>query len=318
MRGEEIVGSGLLSENDTSDKRFGERYGGRYHMPLLPGEEGTKAGGNYVPGGVESSTNRAGAFADSRELSLWEQRCMLMGLAEREELYERLVFVHGMAQLDAMINMHELNASDAGKAFRADLDAITAQARAAGGGSIGADKGTNRHDAWEARSVTGQLLGTSKVCAQIEAVERLLDEAGLVRVPGLQERVVRNVALGVAGRFDDVLMSERTGKLYMGDLKTKPKPFFSWCETWIQQVQYATAEWMLDDAKTGYVPGPLHHVDQAQSVLLRMPSNGAPPYLQRVDLKIAYEWALIAKSIVRARSVGKSRALDALTIWNED
>ncbi len=312
------MSSGLL-DTEPEAKRFGERYNGRYHMPLLPGESGTKAGGNYVPGGVESATNRAGAFADSRELSLWEQRCMLMGLAEREELYERLAFVYGIAKLDPVrIDQRNLNATDEGKAFRADLDAIGAAARAAGGGSIGADKGTNRHDSWEARATTGHLIGTSKIRAQIEAVERLLEENGLVRVPQLQERVVRNVALNISGRIDDVLLSQRTGKLYMADLKTKPKPFYSWCETWIQQVQYATAEWMLDDARTGYIPGPVHHVDQMQSVLLRMPSDGRPPYLERVDLKIAYEWARIAKYIVDARSLGKSRALDALTVWKED
>lgn len=316
--GDMFADAGSFDEDgyETAGKRFGERYNGRYHMPLLPGERGTKAGGNYVPGGVMSATNLAGAFTDSRELALWEQQRMLLGMARREELYEKAKITVDLADV-ANINTADLGATPEGKLLREDINAITAMARAAGGGSIGADKGTNRHTAWEARATTGALVGTRAIREQIEAVERLLAENHLVRVPELQERVVRNVRLGAAGRFDDVLLSRKTGKLYMADLKTKPKPFWSWCETWIQQAIYATAEWMLDDARTGYIPGPLHHVDQESGILLRAPSDGAPPFLQRVHLATGLDWALLTKANMEARSRGKSRALDALTVWSE-
>lgn len=311
------MGSGLF-DDDASDggKVFGERYNGRYHLPLLPGEQGTKAGGDYVPGGVMSATNLAGSFGDSRELALWMERCTLMGLAAREELYEALKIGYDVAYA-ANVPFRDLNSTPEGKAYRAELNDVANAARAAGGGSVGADKGTNRHTAWEHRGGSGLLAGTRAIRDSIEATERLLEQHQLERVPGLSERVVRNVGLGGAGRFDDVLLSRKTGRLYMADLKTKPKPFFTWVETWIQQAVYATAEWMLDDAKTGYVPGPLHHVDQDSSVLLRMPSDGAPPYLQRVDLRIGYRWATLAKAVVEARSEGKSRALNGLTAWAE-
>lgn len=165
--------------------------------------------------------------------------------------------------------------------------------------------------------MTGALVGTRAMRASIEDAERLLEAHQLERVTGLQERVVRNTGLNAAGRFDDVLLSRRTGRLYMADLKTKWKPFYSWCETWIQQAVYATAEWMLDDGKTGYINGPAHHVDQDQSILLRMPSDGAPAFLERVDLRIGYRWAQLARTIVDARAEGTARETHGLTAWTE-
>jgi hypothetical protein len=313
-------GSGLLSSSDDDylggEKQFGERYNGRYHLPLLPGEHGTKAGGNYVPCGVMSATNLAGSFVDSRELALWMERCVLLGLASREELYEALK-VDVDAATYANVPLRDLNSTPEGKALRDRLNEVATMARAAGGGSVGADKGTNRHTAWEYRGTSGLLAGTRAMRDSIEATERLLNENGLERVPGLSERVVRNVGLEACGRFDDILLSRKTGRLYLADLKTKPKPFFSWVETWIQQAVYATSEWMLNDGRDGYVPGPLHHVDQDSSVLLRMPSDGRVPFLQRVDLRIGHRWATLARDVVRARSEGKSRKLDGLTAWSE-
>ena len=61
-------------------KRFGNVYNGKYHMPLLPGEAGTKSGGDWVPYGVMSATNLAGAIVDSRELSVWEIQRSQLGL----------------------------------------------------------------------------------------------------------------------------------------------------------------------------------------------------------------------------------------------
>src|ERR1051325_9862330 len=55
--------------------RHGERVDtiGRYKMPLLPGESGPKSGGDWVPGGLQSATNLAGAIVESRELGIWER-----------------------------------------------------------------------------------------------------------------------------------------------------------------------------------------------------------------------------------------------------
>lgn len=309
-----------LFSNDKSHediKRFGERYNGRYHMPLLPGEEGVKSGGDWVPRGIMSATNLAGALVDSRALSVWERERGQIGLALRPELFEKLVFGVQLAQAHG-VDFDNLKDSDAGRELVGLLAELHDHAKTASGGNRAAAMGTNRHDAWEQRGLTGRLTGTPQIQNEILALEQLLREHGLVRVPGLQERVVRNTEVNACGRFDEILMSERTGRLYLADLKTKRKPFYSWLETWIQQATYSGAEWMLDDDKTGYVPGPRHHVDQRSSILLRMPSDGAPPYLQRVDLTIAREWALLARQVVDARSVAKSTRTFELTRWTED
>lgn len=298
-------------------KEFGQRYRGRYHMPLLPGESGTKAGGDWVPYGLMSATNLAGAILDARELSVWEIQRVMMGLALREDLYEQVVFETNMAR-NLGADLEELRQCDDGKYLITRLEEIFEAAKTAVGANAAGVKGTNRHDVWEARAQTGLLLGTSKINRDIEALERLLDENGLERVPGLQERVVRNAELEAAGRFDDVLMSRKTGRLYMADLKTKRKQFYTWLEAWIQQYVYATADYMLSERMEGYLPGPRHYVDQQSAILLRMPSDGAPPFLSRVDLTLAGKWARLAKSVCDARSEARSVGVDALSVWTEE
>ena len=303
--------------DETVGKQFGERYNGRYHLPLLPGEAGTKAGGDWVPYGVMSATNLAGAIVDSRALSIWERERSQLGLAIRPELFERMVFAVNSARSEG-VDFAELHASNAGKALVRVLTELHEDAKTACGGNQASIMGTNRHDAWEARAVTGRLFGTPQVNAEIEALEALLDANGLERVPGLQERVVRNDQLKSGGKLDDVLMSRKTGRLYLADLKTKRKQFYSWLEAWIQQAVYATSPWMLNDTRDGYIPGPAHHVDQKSAILLRAPSDGAAPYLQRVDLELGVKWARLARDVVEARSEARSVKSFALAEWREE
>jgi len=311
------MSSSLFSPpQDEPAKEFGKRYNERYHMPLLPGELGTKSGGNWVPYGIMSATNLAGAFVDSRSLSVWERERTQMGLARRPELFERLVFEVNLAIANGA-DVTKLGESKAGVALKAILLDLHKQAKTSVGAYQASTMGTNRHDVWEARAKTGGLFGTPAINAEILVLESLLADNHLVRVPGLQERVVRNVALNASGRYDDILMSEVTGRLYMADLKTKRTPFYSWVETWIQQAVYATAEYMLNDERDGYVDGPAHHVDQEVGILLRMPSDGGKPYLERVDLMIGLRWAELARDITDARSFGKSKAARELAVWRE-
>lgn len=297
-------------------KQFGERYRGRYHLPLLPGEAGTKSGGDWVPYGVMSATNLAGAITDSRALSIWERERSQIGLALNPELFESLSYQVRVAQAQGA-DIENLKDSEPGQRLVDMLGKIHEAARAAAGANRAAVMGTNRHDVWEQRARTGILMGTPAINAEVEALEQLLRANGLERVPGLQEKVVRNVGLSAAGRLDDIVRSRLSGRLYVADLKTKRKPFFSWLEAWIQQTVYATAEWMLDGPRTGYLPGPLHHVDQRSAILLRMPSDGAAPYLQRVDLELGRKWAKLAHDVCEARSDARKVKTMALAVWNE-
>jgi hypothetical protein len=82
-------------------------------------------------------------------------------------------------------------------------------------------------------------------------------------------------------------------------------------EVRIQLAVYASAEWMLDlytdPCNVRYIPGPLHHVDQEWGIVLRMPSDGAPPSLMRANLEIGRRDAERANLVIESRSQGKNK-----------
>lgn len=327
-------------------KTFGERYRGRYHMPLLPGENGTKSGGDWVPWGVQSATNLAGSLVESRALGEWERERCQIGLSLDPALYERQAFAvrRECRRIDLTDPAHRL--ADVAPELKAELTLIHEEAKKRAGGDQAARQGTNRHDVWEERGRSGLLFGTPDVNAQVERLEELLAKHHLERVPGLSERVVRNTTLAAAGRFDDVLRTTRdiewpkqsvTGETYvpcngripagtflMADLKTKRRAYYSWLEVRIQIAVYATAEWMLtnynpDDMAQGRVPlyalGPKHHVSQEWGVVLWMPADGGEPQLKRVNLRKGFAHALLARQVCDARSEAKNVAAHGEAVW---
>lgn len=318
--------------------RHGERVDsiGRYKMPLLPGESGPKSGGDWVPKGVQSATNLAGAIVESRELGIWERERCQLGLAMRPDLYERMSFAVRMAERrvfgqatpgDQRVSIVApgVRLADVAPELKAELGLIHDEAKRHAGGDAASRQGTNRHDVWETRAKTSQLFGTPEINAQVEKLEALLAANHLARVPGLQERTVRNVALGAAGRFDDVLRDTRTGEMYMADLKTRRRKFYSMLEVRIQLAVYATAEWMLISATSAaqkmyegsewYVPGPKHHVSQQWGIVLRMPADGGEPELIRVNVEKGFAHAMLARQVVDARAEAKSVAAFGEAVW---
>lgn len=312
----------LFGTADQDEKRYGHTYNGRYHMPLLPGEDGPKAGGDYVSRGVMRMTNLVGAFEDTRALSVWEQGMGLIGLALSPELYEETVLLVQQAQAEGVVferlrDYPDLKEALAGAPHdKAKQDkSIIGRAKEVAKASAAAQRGTNRHAAWEHRGKTGQLIGTSEIQAQILDTERLLTEAGLVRVPGLSERIVRNLTYGAVGKFDDVLLELDTGRLLIADLKTKATSFYSWMTVDAQLAGYASSEWMLTQDGQGYEPGPLHHVDQTEGVILHTPSDGSPAYLRRADLVNGRQVCEVAKRNIELRAYGKSAGREAMSAW---
>jgi hypothetical protein len=309
-----VTESQLFSTPARVEKVFGERGPNhRYHMPLLPGEAGTKSGGDWVPGGLTSVTNLVGAFEDTRALSVWEQALALVGLALSPELYEELVLMVHQARSEGVVfemmrNYPDLRAALAGSPYDQKVNALSVIGRAkeVAKASAAARKGTNRHTAWEHRGATGELIGTPDIQTSTVNAERLLAEAGYVRIPGLSERVVRNLEVRTAGKFDDIVMSIETGRLYIADLKTKATAFYSWMTTDAQLATYARSEWMLTEDRKGYEPGPLHHVDQSEGLILHVPSDGSAPHLDVADLEQGWRVALAARQVMDLRAAGKN------------
>jgi hypothetical protein len=245
----------------------------------------------------------------------------LIGLALSEDLYEELVVLIDQAAADGVdftkLREHkELKEKLAGRPFD-DEGSIIGRAKLAARAGLAATKGTVRHAAWEHFGNTGNLIGTKAVQESTMRCAALLAEAGLQLIPGLQERVVRNVALGAVGKFDNVLLEAATGRLVMADLKTKVNPFFSRMALDAQLAGYARAEWMLRDVIsvgptiTGdryYEEGPVHYVDQAEAVVMHVPSDGSPATLERCDLDYGWRVCLNAKEAIELRSIGKAAA----------
>jgi hypothetical protein len=176
-------------------------------MPLLPGEDGTKTGGDWVPRGCLRVTNLVGAFEDSRALNVWEQGMGLIGLALAPELYEELVLLVHRARADGVVferlrDYPELKEALAGAPHDQEKQqrSIIGRAKQLAGANAAAQRGTNRHIGWEHRGQTGELIGTPAMQEQTCEVERLLHGAGLVRVPHLSERVVRNTTVNCVGQ----------------------------------------------------------------------------------------------------------------------
>jgi hypothetical protein len=305
------------------EKRFGVRgENQRYHMPLLPGEQGVKSGGNWVPSGVQSMTNLVGAFEDTRALGVWESALALVGIAISPELHEELVLLVQAAASDGVVfrklrEYPEFREALCGKPFDKEQKSILARAKLRAGASVAAQMGTNRHTAWEHRGTTGELIGTPDIQAQVVDTEHLLAEAGLERVPGLSERVVRNLELKAAGRFDDILLEQRTGRLLIADLKTKAGKFYSMTTIDAQLAGYAYAEWMLPfDGADYYVGGPrAMGVDPTEGVVLHAPSDGGPVRLRRADLSWGFRVARLAREVVDARAYGKSAGREKESWW---
>jgi hypothetical protein len=305
---------------DEAPKVFGQRGANqRYHMPLLPGEVPPKAkGADWVPWGVQSVTNLVGAFEDTRALSTWEQAMALVGLALAPEIYRELqAMVIEALKRNVPYDDKTLRAMLAGYPGRAG-ESIIGRSKAIVKANDAAGLGTAAHATWEYRGLTGDLSGYATERLITIKAEELLEEAGLERVPGLSERVVRNVEVRAAGRFDDILLERSTGRLLMADLKTKSAAFYSWMTVDAQLAVYANAEYMLMVGSVGgaYEMGPkAFGVDLTEGVILHVPSDGGQPRLERADLVQGWETAKLARRVVDHRAAGKSVDRFNRSVW---
>lgn len=299
---------------------------GRYKLPLLPGEQGTRTGGDWVPGGLQSMTNLAGSISDTRALGIWEIEQVLIGLGstlgprsdsgEAWQLFDELKWAIVEAE-NLGTDFREIKLYPELKAFLAD---IAERAKDASGANAARDKGILMHDRWQEFSETQVFAGTEEDQRLTRLVAELVDAAGFDLMPDLTERTVRNEAIKAAGRFDNILCYRKTGELFMADLKSKAKPFWSFLEIDGQLAGYARAEWMLRSCMTEYLKGPLHYVNLDRGVVLHMPSRPGPdgsqePRLRKADLVTGWKNMQLARQVCDARSYGRSAARMAGSWW---
>lgn len=327
------------ASGQDASKVFGQRSNGRYHMPTLPGEATVKKlpGGAapWVPRGIQSVTTMIDGFEESRALSIWEQEQLLIGLVRQPTLYEELVILVHQWASEGVDFRNIAKHPDVRRALTGGNDktatelSIVGRAKQAAGANEARQAGTNGHAVWEHRAKTGELIGTRAMQLQTVAAEALLAAAGLERMPGLSERVVRNVAVRTAGKFDDVLLERATGRLLIADLKKKRKAFRSYMAVDAQLATYARSEHMLTLDGTGYEPtgGPVDYVDLTEGVILHVPSSCPQlekdcdhsscmiPHLRRADLVAGWRVAQLARAVHDERSYGMSAERHALSEW---
>ncbi len=329
----DLGGAALFGE--SSERQIGDKVSmkdapmgtrtssGRYKMPLLPGESGPKAGGDWVPGGLQSMTNLAASISDTKALGSYEREQSQIGLVLRPDLAEELSLTVNLARVEGVDFTRMKNYP----ALRKKLEYIHDQCKDASGANGARQAGINRHTAWEHLSKFGNEIGTPQINKENAAMRALLDAAGFEIVPELTERTVRNTTVNAAGRFDNIVMCRGTGKMYMADLKTKRGPFWSFLEIDAQLAGYASSEFMLEfeippheyegsaPEIVRYVDGPLRHVDQEWGVVLHMPSDGSEPRLRRADLKTGLAALRLAREVCTMRSYGKSAEREAESYW---
>lgn len=312
-----------------ADRPMGQRgEDGRYKMPLLPGEEGTKAAAlldrseQWVPRGTQSMTNLAASISDTRALGIWQMQQLAIGYGKGHTLRQTLAEMVAQAEI-AEIDFQALKEAPH---FRDALDILNEEALTAAGANRARDEGTRMHDVWEQSNTSQLFTATDEDAKWLATLNALLDAADFEVIPELSERAVRNFAVQAAGRFDNILMHRKTGKLYMADLKTKKKPFWGFLEVDGQLSGYAHSEYMLTPDGTAYEGGgqpgfgPIDHVDLERGVVLHMPSKpdkdgSQEPRLRVADLRAGWETMKLARRVCQARSAGQSAQRMAASWW---
>ena len=211
-------------------------------------------------------------IANEYLLNLWKQRMVAKGMALRPDLVAR------MCSLE--------NAED-----RDDMNEIAAAAMEAAKASEGANNGTALHDFTKlfdlGKEVTPPTLAWTK---DITGYATTLHEWGFKVVPGMVERTVCIPELGIIGTFDRLLEHVRTGRLYIGDLKTAGKIHFGWGEIAMQLAMYSRGAWLWDKNTRTWSPMvEVGEIDQDRAVVMHVKIGTGKCQLWRVRIDAGWD-----------------------------
>lgn len=274
---------------------------GRYRLPNLDGSHHT--------GGWMRASNLAAALSDTRALSLWEQRMIMLGMRARPDLLESL----------AVLDVYRMDPNT----LRKELEDIGWRLKEAAKADEGARRGNARHGMVEHWHTTGEEIGTPVMRRQLRTYRELLEAHRLRAMPGMQERIIIVESLNVAGKFDNILEDMCSNTNHIGDLKTQRK-FWSLLEVEAQLSIYSRADAIWDEGQGVYIDMP--RVCQETGIIMWMPKEpshepGTPALdpdepaakhevlLLNLDLERGWRTAQLAKSIVDMRSESKSVAV---------
>lgn len=281
----------LLVEDPPASK-YGTRINGQY---LFPDPE---TGGDRKWTSVTTFVKK---IQDECQLHRWEKQCILKGLTVRPDLF--------------------LKACGTDPDDKAALDEIIAEAKTAGGGDVGANKGTALHG-WSEQRARGELVRCPTeradrvdgklIVRPADYVERLdahttaLREAHLVMVPELIERHVVMPSLGLAGRIDGAARSLDHG-LCIVDTKTFKK-VYSILSTAMQLSSYSRAEHMWDPTTLTYIDMPWVSPERGFVIWVPMDDMIAPRgEIIAVDLEKGWRACQVADEVRELQNAGKRK-----------
>lgn len=261
------------------------------------------------------ATSHAKVLDDTGNLTDWQLRSTVLGLARNPELLDGLA-------LDGAEHISELDWSS-----KRALSSVAWQAARRSGAHDGSEFGTMVHGYLQA--VLEGVLTLDEVPSMIRPYLVVLFAAmrrhNLNFVASMVERTVFIPATGMVGTFD-FLVIDAEGTLMIGDLKTSSSIDLSWLAIAVQLAQYATASLMLTWNGSGWEPMP--PVSQVIAKVAAVPKDAAVPScrIYSVDLRLGKRLMDTATWVrhvheAAARSASNpqlQRAGDDLVAWADD
>lgn len=207
-----------------------------------------------VPAGAEKTkahtriTNFAKKLEDEFNLTMWKQRMVLLGAAQRSDI-----------TIAALAN------SDNKK----ELDKLSESAMEAAKANVARETGSALHRLCERVDGGEELELPDGIAADVKAYRECLVTLGATIE--LIEEVVTVPKLTLAGRFDRTVLIGDTR--YIMDIKTGRDLSYSWGSIAVQLALYAAAETIYDPKTKTHRP--MAKVDQGRGLVMHLPAGEA-------------------------------------------
>ena len=246
-------------------------------------------------GSARVAYRRASAVAESLEdhfgLHQWEKRLTAEGLALRPDLMQEVSIAMGRVDRVKLIGE------------------ITTQAIEVAGGSIASRNGNYMHRLTELLDRGEDLPPNlpANVVAMLEVYEKTTERFEILDT----EKFTVQDTIRVGGTYDRRLLDTKTGKVYIGDLKTGQKLKYLALKTCAQVAVYASGlHYDLDDEREP------HDADKDTGALIWLPWTDKPEEaiceVRRLDLRYGRR---VIREAQRADELRKVNASQAMPSW---
>jgi hypothetical protein len=283
----DLIGETTVTSTTTMDPAAAARREapmGKWGWYRLPDPGGSPTDALYP-----RVTTIAGTLDDEFGLTAWKLRMAVKGVALRPDLIARA------ASADTSVD-------------KGTLDKIVESAMEKAEAGAAANFGSAMHKFAE-RLDAGESIASMGVPAQLvpdlEAYAAALRAHGLTVLPEYSERTVVNADDEYAGTWDK-LVRDRTGALYLLDVKTGRDLSYGWLKVAIQEALYSRATHMCSRDYLVYDAVPT--VDQMKGLVLHLPLGSAKCQIYGVPLDKGWAAAQTALEVRGLRTQARKWA----------